>query len=56
MLGGMSNREIQAVLEDIDVTETIMSIQDKVLDIAEAEHRGDVSRGAELRGRLRRLA
>lgn len=37
MLGGMSNRELQAVLEDIDVADTIKAIQDKVLDIAEAD-------------------
>lgn len=37
MLGGMSNREIQAVLDDIDVNETVKTIQNKVLDMAEAD-------------------
>lgn len=37
MLGGMSNKEIQAVLDDIDVNETIKTIQNKVLDMAEAD-------------------
>ena len=37
MLGGMSNKEIQLVLDDIDVNQTITTIQNKIIDLAEID-------------------